>query len=262
MAANGHTNGNSAEIILYTNHSCPWAHRAHIALAELGLSFKEEIIDLSVPRTAEYLAINPRGLVPTLKYNGEIIPESAIVAQFLADQYPSHLVKTSSEPGGALQRARINFFVDALINKVQPNFYPQIWAKTEEEKAEKMDAFVNAVVKEVEPLLKNAAPFFGGSSRLTLAEVRNTIEEDSRDLLREINTLQVLTGSFILRFMSFPKHGLLHSSLLSELESKTPHFYKWANAVIVEKSVNYIWDEDKVVAYTRRWMAKMAATAK
>lgn len=52
------------EIILYTNHGCPWAHRAHIALAELGLPFQEEIIDLSVPRTPEYLAVNPRGLVP------------------------------------------------------------------------------------------------------------------------------------------------------------------------------------------------------
>jgi glutathione S-transferase len=62
--------------------------------------------------------------------------------------------------------------------------------------------------------------------------------------------------------MSFPKHSLLHSNLLSELESKTPYFYKWANAVIAEKSVNYIWDEDKVVANTRRRLVKMAATAK
>jgi glutathione S-transferase len=169
---NGNTHGNTPDITLYTNHGCPWAHRAHIALAELGLPFKEEIIDLATPRTAEYLAINPRGLVPTLKYNGEIIPESAIVAQFLADQHPSHLVKTSSEPGGALQRARINFFVDAIMSKAQSNFYPQILANTEEEKNEKMNAFINAIVKEVEPLLKDAAPFFGGSSKLTLAEVR------------------------------------------------------------------------------------------
>jgi len=59
--------------------------------------------------------------------------------------------------------------------------------------------------------------------------------------------------------MSFPKHGLLHSDLLSELESKAPQFYKWANAVVAEKSVNHIWDEDKVTANTRKWMAKMAA---
>jgi glutathione S-transferase len=62
--------------------------------------------------------------------------------------------------------------------------------------------------------------------------------------------------------LSFPKHGLLHPSLPSELESKAPHFYKWANAVIAEKSVNYIWDEDKVVENTRRRIAKVAAAAK
>jgi glutathione S-transferase len=49
---------------------------------------------------------------------------------------------------------------------------------------------------------------------------------------------------------------------LSELESKTPHFYKWANAVVAEKSVSYIWDEEKVVANTKKRIAEMAAAAK
>ncbi len=62
--------------------------------------------------------------------------------------------------------------------------------------------------------------------------------------------------------MSFSKHGLLPSNLLNELESKTPHFYKWATAVVAEKSVNYIWNEDKVVANTQKRMLKMAAAAK
>jgi glutathione S-transferase len=157
-------------IKLYTNHSCPWAHRAHIALRELGLPFTEEIIDLEVPRTPEYLKVNPRGLVPTIDYNGEIIPESGIVAQFLVDAHPSHLEKTSSEEGGALQRARINFFVDAYVSKVLGSFFTILRADGEE--AEKAaGTYVDAIVKELEPLLKDAGPFFGGSSRLTLAEV-------------------------------------------------------------------------------------------
>jgi glutathione S-transferase len=157
-------------ILLYTNHSCPWAHRAHIALAELGLPFKEEIIDLTVPRTQEYLAINPRGLVPSISYNGTIITESAVIAQFLADAHPSHLEKTSNEEGGALQRARINFFVDTFITKLQGQIYPLLRA-SEEEKEELSVKLVDAVVKELEPLLQDANPFFGGSSKLTLAEV-------------------------------------------------------------------------------------------
>lgn len=210
------------KIVLYTNHACPWAHRAHIALSELGLPFEEHIIDLGVPRTQEYLAINPRGLVPTLIYNGETIPESGIVAQFLADQHPSHLVKTSSEPGGALQRARINFFVDAFVNKVTPSLGASIRAKDDAEKTEAADKLVAGLVKEVEPLLKDAAPFFGGSSKLTLAEV--------------------LTGSFVLRVVDYPEQGLLSSGLHAELASKAPNTLKWLKAVAAEKSVNSIWN--------------------
>ena len=46
------TSGGAAEpkIHLYTNHRCPYAHRAHITLEELGLPFEETIIDLDTPR--------------------------------------------------------------------------------------------------------------------------------------------------------------------------------------------------------------------
>ncbi|KAN0104911.1 thioredoxin-like protein [Hyaloscypha variabilis] len=225
-------------IILYTNHGCPWAHRAHIALAELGLPYKEEIIDLTVPRTPEYLAVNPRGLVPSINYNGTIITESAIVAQFLSDAHPSHLEKTSTEEGGALQRAKINFFVDTFITKVNGQTFGILRA-SEEEKPELAVKLVDAIVKEVEPLLQDAKPFFGGSSKLTLAEVQ--------------------AGSFILRLLAYPKGGLAPKSILTDLETRTPAFWKWANAVVKEKSVNYIWEEESYIEKTKVRLAKQAA---
>jgi glutathione S-transferase len=140
----------SPKLKLYTNHACPCkspgalshyratfshaythlltptfpgAHRAHIALSELNVPFEEEIIDLSVPRTAEYLEVNPRGLVPSLKYDGHVLTESAIVASFLADAFPAGgLVPPSTDPAGALTRARIAFFVDAYFSKGQGPF--------------------------------------------------------------------------------------------------------------------------------------------
>jgi glutathione S-transferase len=158
------------KITLYTSYACPWAHRSQIALKELNLSFETQIIDLKVPRTASYLAINPRGLVPALVYNNEVLTESAIVSQFLVDAHPSHLEKTSSEEGGPLQRARINFFVDTYFSKVNGLSYPALKAEGEEKK-EKARGIVEAIVKEIEPLLRDAGPYFGGSERLTLAEV-------------------------------------------------------------------------------------------
>lgn len=147
------------------------AHRAHIALNELKLPFEEEIIDLSVPRTQEYLAINPRGLVPSLSYNGQIITESGIVAQFLADAYPSHLVPNGGTPEAALARARLNFFVDTYFTKANSQYQKALFAKTDEEAEAASQEFLKQLEKEVEPLLSDAAPYFGGSKTLTLAEV-------------------------------------------------------------------------------------------
>ncbi|KAI1824087.1 thioredoxin-like protein [Xylaria intraflava] len=207
---------------LYTNHGCPWAHRAHIALAELGLPFEEEIIDLTVPRTAEYLKVNPRGLVPSLAIDDEIITESGIVSAFLADTFPSHLVPASNAPGGALARARIAFFADTLVSKFPLMAF--IRAKTDDEVAELVGKTVDAVVKELEPLLANAAPFFNGSDKLTLAEV--------------------LTGSFIVRLWTWPEYGTLPQSLLTELRAKAPNFARWAEAVATHPSVTGIFDAE------------------
>ncbi|KAM3452190.1 hypothetical protein MY5147_009488 [Beauveria neobassiana] len=252
----------AAKIKLYTNHGCPWAHRAHIALAELGIPYEEEIIDLSVPRTAEYLAINPRGLVPSLSYNGEIITESAVVSQFLADAHPSHLVPTAGTPDAALQvrqtfhvaipqtiiltdnmlqRARIGFFVDTYFTKANSLSTKVAFAKTDAEAEEAAAEFVKQVAKEVEPLLADAAPYFGGSKTLTLAEV--------------------LTGSFLLRLFALPKHGVVTDSLVKDLPTKTPNFYKWASKVIEHPSVTGIWNEEKVVAGTKARLEKLKASA-
>ncbi|EWZ52341.1 glutathione S-transferase [Fusarium oxysporum f. sp. radicis-lycopersici 26381] len=231
-----------ADITLYTNHACPFAHRAHITLAELGLPVREEIIDLNTPRSPEYLQINPRGLVPTIIYNGEIITESAIVAQFLADAHPSHLLPASTDKNGPLTRARVAFFADAYSNKVQAHIGKAIYrAQTEEEVNQAVDDAVAGIVKEVEPLLKNAAPFFNGSDKLTFAEV--------------------LVAPFVIRLLSSAKHGLLPTNLPSRLEKETPNFYKWAQAISKNPSVLKIYDEDRVVEASKRVRAKFASKA-
>ncbi|OHF01676.1 glutathione S-transferase domain-containing protein [Colletotrichum orchidophilum] len=228
------------KIKLYTNHGCPWAHRAHIALAELGLPFEEEIIDLSVPRTKEYLAINPRGLVPSLSYDGEIITESAIVSQFLADAHPSHLLPAAgSGKDAALRRARINFFVDTYFSKANSSLFKLQLAKSEAEVGEIATGFIDVIAKEIEPLLKDAAPYFGGSDKVTLAEV--------------------LTGSFTLRLFSFANYELIPKSILTSLEEKAPSFYKWAQVVNDTPSVNGIYDEKTVVERTKQRIGALKA---
>ena len=172
-------------VTLYTNHNCPWAHRAHITLRELNLPYEEVIIPLDRPRDQWYLEINPRGLVPSIKIsNGilkdEIITESAVVATFLADTFPKSdfYPKSYESPTSGLTRARIAFFVDAWFTKVNTLMYPVL--KAEGEEKEKLSAdLVAAVKKEIEPLLEGAGPFLGGSKVFTLAEVGLAVTEDA-----------------------------------------------------------------------------------
>ncbi|KAI0170892.1 glutathione S-transferase domain-containing protein [Pestalotiopsis sp. NC0098] len=232
----------SPKIKLYTNHGCPWAHRAHIALAELGVPYEEEIIDLSVPRTPEYLKVNPRGLVPSLAYGDEIITESAVVSNFLADAFPSHLVPAAAgDPQAALARARIAFFADTFISKFGGHYSKANYGKTDEERAAAFEGIVDAAAKELDPLLANAGPFFGGSDKLTLAEV--------------------LTASFVIRLYASSKHGILPESIRGDLAAKAPNFDKWAQAVIKHPSVLSIWDEEKIIEGTKVRIAKLRAQA-
>lgn len=236
MATTNDTETALPRITFYTSHSCPFAHRAHIAIKELRLPYEEVLIDLGKPREEWYLKINPRGLVPSLNYNGEIITESAVVTQFLADAHPSHLVPASNAPGGALRRARIAFFVDAWSTKVQTNVYGLMRHADPSTAEEKTAELVAAIGKEIEPLLEDAKPYFGGSDKVTLVEA--------------------LVASFVIRLYAFGRGGMLPESLLGRLDA-LPNFSRWARTLEKTESVTYVWDEKKNNEGMRAMMEKM-----
>lgn len=169
--------GGDYSITLYSYRGCPYVHRVVIALKELGLEYEEVSIDLDVPRDPAYLQINPRGLVPALRISapnlgGEhILIESAIIVQFLADVRPGHLAPPSTTPSGAISRARLGYFLDTWNNKIGSFMFNMFRATTPAARESLSQEWITAVKKEIEPLLADAKPYFGGSSRLTLAEV-------------------------------------------------------------------------------------------
>lgn len=236
-------NMGSAEntIILYTNHTCTWANRADVCLAELGIPFEERIINVDGPRPADFLELNPRGLVPVLIFNGEVIVESQIVCQFLCDVFPSHLCPPLTSTDGALKRAKMSFFIDAYWTKFHTILFRLFESPTSADEEEVIDDAIDGIKREVEPLLADAAPFWGGSDRLTLAEV--------------------ITGPFVIRAVALSRHGVYPTSLNARIEAEAPNFHRWATATSAHESITRIFDEDVIVKRSVAKRARMRAAA-
>jgi glutathione S-transferase len=183
-------------------------------------------------------------LVPSLKISspalgGEhILIESAIIVQFLADVVPGRLAPQSNTPLGAIYRARLNFFIDTWNTKVGTLMFHLFKAATPSERELFAGEWVKAVAKEIEPLLSDAAPYFAGSPKMTLAEV--------------------MVAPFIVRIYALANANVLPQCVIDGLE-KLPNFGKWAANLKQEKSVLAVWDSTKFVARTNERLEKMAA---
>jgi glutathione S-transferase len=66
-----------------------WKVRA--VAAHLGIPLELEFVDLTKPRTADYLAINPTGRTPTLVDGDFALAESNAIMQYLASRKPNSL---------------------------------------------------------------------------------------------------------------------------------------------------------------------------
>ena len=65
--------------------------RVHWQLRELGVEYVTHPIGSRTgeTRTAEYLALNPRGKIPTLRHGGLVLTESAAIVLYLAERFPA-----------------------------------------------------------------------------------------------------------------------------------------------------------------------------
>ena len=74
-------------ITLYDAARCPYCARVRIVLAEKGVPYDPVEIDLA-DRPGWLYEKNPAGKVPVLEEDGWILPESAVIAEYLNERYP------------------------------------------------------------------------------------------------------------------------------------------------------------------------------
>jgi RNA polymerase-associated protein len=74
-------------ITLYDAPRCPFCARVRIVLAEKEVEYEVVEIDLT-DRPAWLYEKNPAGKVPVLEEDGWVLPESAVIDEFLNERYP------------------------------------------------------------------------------------------------------------------------------------------------------------------------------
>ena len=74
-------------ITLYDAGRCPYCARVRIALAEKGIEHETVEIDLD-DRPAWIYEKNPLGRVPVLEEDTFVLPESAVINEYLDERYP------------------------------------------------------------------------------------------------------------------------------------------------------------------------------
>ena len=97
----------------------------HIALAEAGLAYTTEKVDLKTKKTetgADFFAINPAGYVPALVLdNGETLTEGPAIVQYIADLAPA---KRLAPPAGSFERVRLQEVLNFISTELHKSFSP------------------------------------------------------------------------------------------------------------------------------------------
>ena len=101
---------------LYVIRGAPNSRKAEAVVAHLGLPVEQVELDIrkGEHKTADYLALNPNGLVPTLVDNDFILWESHAVMAYLADRFGAE--------GLYPKDLRLRAEVDRWMNWAQAHF--------------------------------------------------------------------------------------------------------------------------------------------
>ncbi len=94
-------------MILYDADRCPYCARTRIVLAEKGVPYDAVVVDLD-DRPAWMIEKNPpAGRVPVLEEDGWVLPESAVIGEYLDERYPEPPLL----PADPAERAAARFIV-------------------------------------------------------------------------------------------------------------------------------------------------------
>ena len=151
---------------LYSGWFCPFVQRVWSVLEEKQIRDYQYIEVNPYHKPESLLKLNPRGLVPTLEYEGKPLYESNVILEMLEEAYPNQ--GASLLPKDVYQRARMRIWIDFFNSRIVPAYHrflqyqpekPSFDDKGLTEKREDFLGLLKTFAKEMHP----TGPFFMGA---------------------------------------------------------------------------------------------------
>jgi len=189
----------TAKPILYCAWFCPFAQRSWIALLEKGVDFEYKEQD-PYDKTPEFLAVNPRGLVPALIHGNDIVIESLIINEYIDEAWPDKnlLFPSTSDP---MKRAKTRIALDFMGKKMIPPFITLHRTKDASER----EAAVENLSTGMEEFFQGASdrgPFYDGD-KFGIIDVALAPFAARMEVLEEFIDLKIFSENKFSRFQSW-----------------------------------------------------------
>lgn len=194
-------------------------------MLEKGVQF-EYVEQDPYNKTPEWLAVNPRGMVPAIVHRGRSIFESSICIEYIDEEWETgkHLL-----PRDAYERAQVRILNDHIGKKVIPPFYRLLMKKSNQERSAAKQEIVDALKLLFEDLEQSNGPLFGG---------------------KVLNMVDIMLVPFAYRFqLILPYYRDFHVP-----REGLEHYYEWYAAVCKCSSVRMTMpDDDKLIETYKRY---------
>ncbi|KAI1404944.1 putative glutathione-S-transferase theta, GST [Hypoxylon fuscum] len=234
---------------LYGGWFCPFVQRSWIVLHEKSISHQYVEIN-PYNKAPEFLALNPRGLVPTLAVpvgdgskKQKPLYESVVLCEYLNEAYDDESKHGASLlPKDPYERARCRLWIDHVGNKIVSGFYRFIQHTPEKD-------------YNIEQAREN---FLGHIKTLMKEMLENGDEDGPWFLGQTFSLVDVMLAPWAKRLFLIDHYkpgglGIPAAGEGGDDEKVWARWRKWFDAIVDRPSVRDTWSDDDqyIVAYRR-----------